>query len=757
MENSALGAGLTGSDGSDATHSRHSVNVFQALGLLLMFLLLALIGGLLTAGLIIPVAAGANTVAKGTTQAFDEIPTELEPGELSEASYIYASDGVTLLARTYIENRIVVPLDKISINMQNAVIATEDRRFYSHGGIDPQGMTRAAMNNFTGGDTQGGSTLTQQYVKNVLIEKAATAGDDAGVLEAKAPTIERKLREAKLAIALEKRMPKDEILTNYLNIAQFGATVNGVETAANHYFGVTAADLTVIQAATIAGITAAPNAFDPVAHPEKSEARRNVVLKLMYEQGYVSQEEYTAARATPLVDTLNVQPITQGCAGAGGSAYFCDYVTKVLIQDPVFGETVEARRELLYRGGLRVVTTLDLGKQAIADVEVNAAVPADNPYGFAAAMSVVEPGTGKILVMSQDRAYSTAPSPPPGSTSVNYNTDYLHGGSGGFQPGSNFKAFILAEWLAEGHTLLETVSADKRKWTGADFAATSCTNFRGTTWEPGNADGKGNGQRTVLQATALSINTAFAAMSSKIDLCGAADLAYQIGFRPAVTDPETGDAVKVQMGMTLGTQETYPVAMANSYATFASGGVYCDPIAITSVSRDGVELPIPQANCRQVLDTATVNAVNYAMQQVIGPNGGAKGNALAGHTAAGKTGTTQNNGNVWFTGYTPALSTAMWMGHPDNQNIVLRNVTLAGTYHPIVWGSTIAAPTWKRFMDQALAGSPDIPFAAASQAQIGTPPAPKPRPTPTAPEAPAAPPGPEVQPTGDRRGNGNGR
>lgn len=759
MENSALGEGLD--DGSTAPHPRHSVNVFQALGLLCTFVVLAGIGGLLAAGLVIPIAAGASTVANGTTKAFDEIPTELEPGELSEASYIYASDGTTLLARTYVENRVVVPLEKISINMQNAVIATEDKRFYSHGGIDPQGMSRALVNNYLGKDRQGGSTLTQQYVKNVLIEQAATAGDDAGVAAAKEPTIERKLKEAKLAIALEKRMTKDEILTNYLNIAQFGATVNGVETAANHYFGVTAADLTVIQAATIAGITAAPNTFDPVTSPEKSQSRRNLVLQRMYEQGFVSKEEYTAARATPLVDTLNVQPLTQGCAGAGGAAYFCDYVTKVLIQDPVFGETLADRKKLLYRGGLRVVTTIDLGKQAIADAEINAAVPADNPSGFAAAMSVVEPGSGKILVMSQDRAYSTAPSPPPGSTSVNYNTDYLHGGSSGFQPGSTFKAFILAEWIREGNRLLDSVSADKRRWTSADFTKTSCVNFRGSDWEPGNADGKGTGQRTVLQATGLSINTAYATMSSKIDLCAAADLAGQIGFRPAVVDqdPEKTyvNGVEMNMGMALGTQTTYPLAMANSYATFASGGVHCEPIAISSVSRDGVELPIPQANCRQVLETSTVNAVNHGLQQVISPNGGAKGNALAGHSAAGKTGTTQSNSNVWFVGYTPALSTAMWMGHPDDQKILLRNVSIAGQNYPIVWGSTIAAPTWKRFMDQALAGSPDRPFAPPGQQQMGTPPAPKPpKPAPGTP--PAAPPAPtDGQPTAEGRGQGNGR
>lgn len=733
MANSALGEDASPSSGAPAARSRHSVNVFQALALLLTFVLLATVGGVLAAGLVIPLAAGTSTIAQGTTQAFYDLPTDLEPGPLSQASYIYASDG-TPLATFFEENREVVPLTSISPYLQNAVISTEDRRFFSHGGIDPKGMTRAAVNNLVkkNAGTQGASTLTQQYVKNVLIEKANTAGDAAGVAAAQEGSIDRKLREAKLAISLEKRMTKEEILAGYLNIAQFGLNVNGVEAAAQRYFGKTAADVSIVEAATIAGITQRPTAFDPTNDPAASERRRNVVLSNMYNEGYITKEEYEAARATPLADTLNVQPITRGCAGADGAAYFCDYVTKVILQDPVFGDTAEERANLLNRGGLEITTTIDLGMQAVADEELRLAVPVDDPNGIANAMVSVEPGTGKILAMAQNREFSTAQPAPAGSTFVNYNTDVTHGGSRGFQAGSTFKAFVLAQWLQEGHTLRETVNANRQKLLPSDFAATprDCADLRGASWNPRNSDGAGQGMRTVLEATAKSINTAYASMSSKLSLCNIADMATKVGFRSA-----DGAPVEKVMSMTLGVQNTTPLSMASAYATFASGGIYCEPIAILSVTNaDGSDHQVPPADCKPVLDTATANGVNYALQQVLSPQGGAKASVLANHTAAGKTGTTNDNGNAWFIGYTPTLSTAYWMGNP-NGKVSMQNITIAGKPHRYVYGSTIGAPTWKRYMDKVLEGTPNVGFPEVGEAQLGKAPAPPP----TAPAAPADP------------------
>ena len=269
------------------------VTVVQALALLLAFVLTAGVGGLLTAGLVLPAVAATDTATDLSIEAFDDLPSELEPGPLSEKSTMLAADG-TVLATFYSENRVVVSLEDVSEYMQQAVIATEDKRFYLHGGIDPAGMMRAAARNLLGSSREGASTLTQQYVKNVLIETAVRKNDlaaAAAAREADGPEgYSRKLREAKLAIALEKRMTKDEILENYLNIAQFGVATYGVESAAQRYFSKSAKDLTYLEAATIAGITKSPSAFDPVDFPDAAQGRRNVVLGLMRDQDYITKD-----------------------------------------------------------------------------------------------------------------------------------------------------------------------------------------------------------------------------------------------------------------------------------------------------------------------------------------------------------------------------------------------------------------------------------------------------------------------------------
>ena len=745
MANSAFGDGPDTPEDSgtlDAAKPRHTVNPFQALALLLTFVLLAGVGGLLMAGMIIPVAAATSTVTNSGVEAFNELPTELEPQPLAQVSYIYAADGTTLLARYYNDNRVVVGLDEISPYLQHAAIAIEDRRFYTHGGIDPKGMARALVSNLRGSETQGASTLTQQYVKNVLIDKAKQARDTEAVNAASAPTAARKLREAKLAIALEKRMTKDEILEGYLNIAQFGASVYGVETAAQRYFGVSAKDVSIVQAATIAGITQSPNANDPLKFPDVAERRRNQVLKDMYTQNYITKDEYEAARATPLADTLNPQPINQGCEGAGGAinaGYFCDYVQKVLTQDSAFGDKVEDRIGLLYNGGLKIVTTLNPGIQEIVNRELFASLPGDNPYGFAMAGVSIDPTNGHILAMAQNRTFGNDGSAP-GVTEVNYSADFAHGGSAGFQPGSTFKAFVLAQWFESGRTLRESVSANERTWLPKDFLpstpAASCdASLSGTPpWTPRNSDGKGSGSMSVERATQFSVNTAFVTMESQLNLCDIASLADRVGFTPA-----KGDATTPRMSMVLGTQETSPLSMASAYGTFANDGQHCSPVAILSVTKaDGTEITPPAANCTPALSTATTNAVNYALEGVLN-SGGAKDSDLSTRTAAGKTGTTNDNKDAWFVGYTREVSTAIWMGDPLKVRS-LAGSTINGKYYKNVYGSSIPAPTWGRIMEQVVGGNPDVPLSSAiAPTQLGNAPAPAAPRTPAAPAAPAAP------------------
>ncbi|MFD7310951.1 transglycosylase domain-containing protein [Promicromonospora sp. NPDC059942] len=722
----------------------------QLIGLLLAFVLTAGAGGVIAAGLVIPLASGMDTAVDTGVEVFEEVPAELVPGPLSEQSQIYASDGKTKLATFYAQNRIVVPLDKVSANMRNAVIAIEDERFYTHGGVDPEGISRAAVQNFGGGDTQGASTLTQQYVKNVLIEEADRAGDTFGVLEAREDSLTRKLREAKLAIALEKEMSKDDILQGYLNIAQFGTSVYGVETASQHYFDKSAKDLSIVEAATIAGITKAPSQFDPVANPEDASVRRNLVIGKMWQLGYISTAERDEAMATKLEDTLDVQPIDVGCDSAGGAAFFCDYVIKEIMANPEFGETRDDRYDLLYRGGLRIVTTLDLKMQAAAWKTINDSVPADNAYDLEAAVTSVEPGTGQIKAMAQNVPYDARAEPAARTTAQNYSADYNHGNSRGFQVGSNFKPFVLAEWLRSGRTLQDRVSANAFSAYETSFQANGCVHaFTHQPWNVSNVDGAASGTVSVLQGTFQSLNTVYARMSQQLDLCNVQKTAWDAGFRPmtsgltrdgtgtfrTIDNPQQAD-IDVLASMTLGTQASTPINQASAFATFASGGIYCNPVAILEVKdHDGKDVPVPSADCKQTLEPEVANTVAYAMTKVFqtSPFGTAWGIApgLAdGRPVAGKTGTTNDAMQSWFTGYTPELSTSVWVGEASgnvpHMNVYLPSMSWYGASAKAgpMYGGTIAAPTWRRYMDQAMADLPKTAFPAPDPALVGKAPTP---------------------------------
>ncbi|MBD5786145.1 transglycosylase domain-containing protein [Cellulosimicrobium terreum] len=701
------------------------INAYQLIALLLAFVLVAGVGGVLAAGLFIPLAAGANTATDSALEVFDELPEDLEPGPLAELSRVYANDGKTELATFYTENRIVVPLDNVSDNMKHAVIAIEDKRFYEHGGVDLEGIPRAAVNNVLKRPTQGASTLTQQYVKNVLIEQAVRNDDDLGVWEAKEDSLSRKAREAKLAISLEKRMTKDEILQGYLNIAQFGTSVYGVETAAQHYFSKSSKDLSVVEAATIAGVTKAPSSYDPIRHPEEAQRRRNTVLNQMYVQNFITKEEYDESRALPIADTLKEKPVEVGCQSAGGAAFFCDYVTKVIISDPAFGETANDRTSLLYRGGLDIYTTLDPAMQKAAEKQAKKAVPPDDPSKIEDAIVSIEPGTGKILAMAQNRDYDATEDPEPNTTAVNYSVDQAHGSSNGFSPGSTWKPFVLAEWLKSGHSLYETVNANKRTWIGSrDFHA-SCAILGSDPWTPSNSDGPGSGSMSVLKATYNSVNTGYTTMASQLDLCNVGSTAKSIGFRPSLLSDE-GD-ININPSMIIGTQNSSPLQMAAAYATFASGGTFCEPLAITKVvGAGGKELDVPTSKCdKDALDPKIAATVTYALQQVM-TQGSGRAAQLDGRVSAGKTGTSQLNRHTWFIGFTPQLATAVWIGNAEN-DVEMRDFTINGEFQRWWFGSTLAAPTWKAYMDTALKGQSEKSFDSPDWGKVNAP-APPPKP-----------------------------
>ena len=679
----------------------------------LAFLMVAGVGGVLSAGFLMPAAATLGAATDAGDRLFEELPTELGSEEMSQQTVMYAADG-SILARLWDWNRISVPLDEVSEPMRDAVVATEDRRFYEHGGVDPEGIMRAAVQNLLGTSTQGGSTLTQQYVKNVLIEAGRRAEDAEAIEAATETSMGRKLREAKLAIALEQHRSKDEILQGYLNIAQFGPSQFGVEAASRYYFGHRASNLTIAESAMLAGITQSPGKWDPVRNPENAEQRRNTVLGLMRGQDMITEEEYNEAIEIPIDDMLDVNPTPRGCDTAGNAGYFCDYVRAEILSDPAFGETRAERVQLLQTGGLQIHTTIDPDMQDEAFDSLRDAIPLDDESGISNAMSTVEPNTGRILAMAQNTRYGSPTDDDPRATQVNYNGDQAHGGSRGFQTGSTFKAFILTQWLIDGNSLQDVVDGSQ----GQHFSRSSwdtCLPEHADDYDPKNLEGIGTGPMRVLAATEESVNTAFVNMSNQLNQCDIADTVQSMGYHHATVNPGEqyvtsngatyGDySMAVIPSMALGANEVAPLTMAEAFATYASGGIHCRAIAIDSVTTaDGEELEVPDAGCQRVLDQPIANAMNYALNHVVAPGATGENAVLDDRPAAGKTGTANDDSAAWFVGYIPQMATAVWVGYSEATGSMM-NTTIDGTFYNLVYGGRIAAPIWQDYMSEVTDG-----------------------------------------------------
>jgi membrane peptidoglycan carboxypeptidase len=682
------------------------------------FMVISLACGVLASALFLPVVAIADVATDTGTKVLDAVPAELQMPELSQRSYMYASDGTTLLATFYAQNRVVVGLDDISEPMQHAVIALEDRRFYEHSGVDVQGMARAFINNSVNeDDVQGASTLTQQFVKNSLIQKAALEGDEEAADAAIEVNYGRKLREAKMAVELEKKYGKDRILEGYLNIAQFGPSLYGVEAAANYYFGVSAKDLTPVQAATIAAITQKPNGLDPEQFPEANKPRRDDALRAMLRDKYITQAEFDEAIAVDVTESLDIHPTPASCdaADALNAGFFCDYVVAELLRSEAFGEDSETRGALLQRGGLHITTTIDLKMQNDAMNAIETKVPMGDPSGVAQALTAVEPGTGEIKAMAQNRHYKGGQTDDATTTAVNYNVDLKYGGSSGFQPGSTFKPFILAQWLTAGHALRETFDGSKNHYVKDRWPA-KCMDG-GTVWvEDWPVSGGARKNNTALQATISSMNASYAAMLRKLDLCEVRDLVAAMGVQRA-----DGNEWQVLPSMVLGSNEVSPLSMAGAYATFASGGIYCPPTSIKSVTdASGEEIALPERECRRVLDEGVANAVSFALRSAVAGGTGTAARITDGRQTAGKTGTTDDSKAAWFCGYTPQLAAAIWAGYPGEQK-VLRG-TIGGRYYSGAFGGDLSAPVFSHFMSNVLEGTEKLTFGPVpKKLDVGNP------------------------------------
>lgn len=697
---------------STSSSRGRSLSSAQVVSMLLVFVLLSSAGGILTAGFAMPAVGAAAAITNASANFFDELPDDFNVLEPSQISTIKASDG-TQIAQFYAENRIVVPLSEISPTVQNAIIAVEDQRFYQHKGVDPTGIIRAVVSNANGG-SQGASTLTQQYVRNVLVEAAIQKDDTAAQSAATARSTARKIREIKYALTLEQRYSKQQILEGYLNIAAFGPSTYGVEASARHYFSHSAKDLSITESALLAGLTNAPGAYDPIAYPDKAKDRMNWVLDKMHEEEFITDEEWQAGYNTQISDILNVSDTVGGCGTAGSAAYFCEYVVSEIENSDLYGATEAERKQLLLRGGLTITTTLDQSKQQAADDAVQHYVPTRDPSNVKAALASVEPGTGRIMAMSQNTDYGVTTDSDSSVTQISLSADASHGGletgggSSGFQPGSTFKAFVLAEWYQEGRSGYTSMNTSPRTF-GRSTWNISCDPSKADTWDVRNANDSESGAHNVIQSTAQSINVGFAQMTSEMDICNITNLAAKLG----VTN-NSGDPLTPTPSIALGSQEVTPLQMANAYASFAAHGVYCRPIAIDSIEdADGSPMDVPSANCWQAMDATAADQTALTLTHVFDKDGTGKDIPLSGRTAAGKTGTTEDMDNAWFTGFTPQLAASVWLGHSEGYSR-MDHQTIGGHYYTTMYGSDAPAPLWQQYMNEALVGQPDPGFSQPS-------------------------------------------
>ena len=705
------------------------VALLQTVYLLLGLLAVSALAGVLLAAFFLPLVSASSAVAKDGVDLFDSYPSELEVEPLNEASRIEAADG-SLLATFYTENRIMVPLEEISPHMQHAVIAVEDRRFREHGGIDPKGMIRAFASNTAGGATQGGSTLTQQYVKNALLMDAVQRGDQEDINSATEQSYGRKLREAKLALSLEKQWSKDEILNAYLNVAQFGPSQYGVETGSRHYFSKSAVDLNPGEAALLAGVTNGPNQYDPVFHPEAGEKRRNEVLTDMRRDGYITDEEHEEYSSQPVGEMLKIQNVRAGCADAGTSGFFCDYVTRSLLNDPTFAPTYEERRKLLYGGGLTIRTTLDPQTQAAATEVLQRKVPGDAQHGFGHSIVTVEPGTGNILTMAENRSFNPHQEVQPGETAINYNVPQALGGGSGFPVGSTFKPFVLQQWLESDRSIYDRVSTAREPITYAPAKCLGGGAWRETPgWNPDNAVSvRIAPMETVLNSTKFSINTSFTDMSSQLDLCEIADSARNIGVVPATYnpyDPTTWEMPIEDMygtglapaALVLGELNISALDMAGAYATWAAGGTYCKPQAITEViDRNGDAMEISGAECHQAVEKEIAD--EHGLGAPAGPRG-SEGDRSAARSSTATPRAARPVPRVASS--TPGTSASPARcprpcGSATRRATCVRaaSTSTARCSAAAASGATpISLPTWQEYMNRAHEGLPSEPFPAA--------------------------------------------
>ncbi len=663
-------------------------------------LVVSVVIGLLVGGLAIPLAGTLGLTARAGAERLRDLPEELTANQLPERSRMYDSRG-NVMATFYNEYRVNVGLDQIAPVMKDAIIAIEDYRFYEHGALDLQGTLRAFIANKAGGGVvQGGSSITQQMVKQTLISQGDTQKER---LAAQADTYERKINELRYAIAFEENYSKDWILNRYLNIVYFGDGAYGIEAAAQHYFSKSAADLDLRESALLAGLVKNPVGYDPTDSPDTARERRDVVLDVMATRGKASQAAVDKAKSEGL--GLKTQEAPNGCLNST-APFFCDYVIEYLRQDEALGATVEERNKMLAGGGLTIQTTMDPRFQRASTRAVRESVnPTEEAIG---ALAMVQPGTGEVKALAQSRPMGRDRSK--GQTFLNYVVDQEYGDANGFQPGSTFKAFVLASAIEQGVPLRTTISSPQEiNIPMQDFSTCGGPYKSYDTWNVNNSTGAGTFD--LYTGTQQSVNTFFAQLELRTGLCKPYKLARQMGV--TLTSPETERVPS----FTLGVADVSPLEMASAYSVFAGGGMACKRRPVLEVRDQSGELVKDYPpECTRVMRKTTADAVATIMEGVQEPGGFGYGAGLSlDQPSAGKTGTTSSNRAVWFVGYTPNLAAASviaganQLGEPQP----IDGNYVGGSYisFAAAAGSTLAGPQWKLAMEKVERFLPDKEFS----------------------------------------------
>jgi len=565
----------------------------------------------------------------------------LEAHGPSQASVILASDGTRLGLLGANGMRQPVPLNQISPVMRKAIVAIEDRRFYENNGIDYIGIIRALKSDVTtGGFTQGASTIEQQLIRNLYLSPQQT--------------ISRKLTEACLAVQLDRHWSKDRILEAYLNDIYFGQEAYGIEAAAKAYFGVHAKDLTLEQAALLAGLPQAPSAYDPITSPDAAKARRAEVLKAMVATGDISESRYRRAVRSP----LGLHP--SRARGLAGETYLTDYIVNQLVN--------EYGAERVRQGGLRIYTTLDAKMQNEATRSILGTL--DRKNDPAGAIVSIDPKTGQIRAMA--------------IAQTGHRIAFDLPVDGRRQAGSTFKMFVLT------HAVEREINPYSTKYLSAPFVGPN-------DWRVHTFENTYSGRIPLTQATLLSDNTVYARLTLDVGPKPVAELAQRMGITTKL---------KPVPSIVLGVNAVSPLDLASAYATLADGGVAHDPSILTKVVFPGGHTEnASQPQGKRVVDAKVAGVVTRVLEANVRSGTGTAA-ALAGRPAAGKTGTTDSFADAWFAGWVPQLTTVTWVGYPTSEKPMKNVHGIAG-----VTGGTLPAQIWHAFMTAALQGQPVEPFA----------------------------------------------